>query len=222
MLRRNLNNPPVLFLDYQLEAMVLVRLTYLVEKSIGSLLTLFFVLTFNFYLFRVLPGNPFVLLFRGPSLTFEMIQQLNSQFSLDQPMWFQYVAYLKNTAVGNFGISYQTRAPVLELIIPSLLNTFVLLIIASIISIVSGILIGVFAAWKRGSRTDVIASATTLVLYCMPTFWLGLILMVVGVIYFGLPVAGMTSLRSTPGGAFIQMQDLARHMILPLLTLVLA
>jgi peptide/nickel transport system permease protein len=76
------------------------------------------------------------------------------------------------------------------------------------------------AAWRRGSKFDVSASGVTLVLYSMPTFWLGLVLMFVGVIYFALPVAGMMSFTGV-SGPFGQFQDLARHMILPLLTLVL-
>jgi peptide/nickel transport system permease protein len=107
-----------------------------------------------------------------------------------------------------------------DLVAPAVANTVLLLSVASVISIVAGILIGMIAAWRRGTKTDVFASAITLVLYCMPTFWLALLLMFVGVIYFGLPVAGMTSLVVT-GDAFFQTQDLLRHMALPLLTLVL-
>jgi peptide/nickel transport system permease protein len=199
----------------------LIKPRYFFEKLAGSIITLFFVLTFNFYLFRILPGNPFTLLFRGPAFTPEMVNELNKQFGLDQPVWVQYLIYLRNTAMGNLGISYQTRAPVLDVIIPSLINTLLLLAVASAISIVLGIVIGMVAAWKRGTDIDIVASATTLILYCMPTFWLGLILMYLGVIYLGLPVSGMTSFKSSSGGIFAQVQDLARHMILPLLTLVL-
>ena len=193
---------------------------YIVRKLSGLIVTTFFVLTFNFYLFRVLPGNPFRLLFRGAGLSADAVRSLNAQFGLDEPLWVQYIIYLKNTVSGNFGLSFQTRAPVIDLIVPALINTAILLSAASVISVVAGILIGMLAAWRRGSKFDVSASATTLVLYSMPTFWLGLVLMFVGVIYFALPVAGMRSFTGI-SGTFGQLQDLARHMVLPLLTLVL-
>ena len=199
----------------------MANLAYVGRKVIGLLLTIFLVLTFNFYLFRVLPGNPVTLLFRGVGLSAEQIRELNSQFGLDQPVWVQYSAYLQNTLRGNLGISFQSRAPVLNLVLPSLVNTAILLSAASLVSIVAGILIGVFSAWRRGSKVDVTASATTLVLYSMPTFWLGLVLLFLGVIYFRLPVGGMMTISFTQTGWIYQFGDLMRHMILPLATLVL-
>ncbi|HUK49738.1 MAG TPA: ABC transporter permease [Terriglobales bacterium] len=193
---------------------------YFARKIIGLLITVFLVLSFNFYLFRILPGNPFTLLFRGSGLSAEAMHNLNVQFGLDKPIWYQYIVYLKNTAAGNLGISYQTRAPVADLVSFALVNTLILLSAASVVSIVAGILIGVVAAWKRGSKLDVSASALMLVLYSMPTFWLGLILLFAGVIYLHLPVSGMTSITGDTG-AFSQLIDLLGHMILPLTTLVL-
>jgi len=199
----------------------MVNTAYVARKIIGLLVTVFLVLSFNFYLFRILPGNPFTLLFRGAGLSAEAMRNLNAQFGLDKPIWLQYLIYMQNTATGNLGLSYQTRAPVMDVVIPSLINTAILLSAASAISIVAGILIGIVAAWRRGSKIDVSASATTLVLYSMPTFWLGLVLMFAGVIYFRLPVGGMSTITGVPGGVFGQFADLLRHMILPLLTLVL-
>lgn len=199
----------------------MVSIAYATRKITGLLLTIFLVLTFNFYLFRVVPGNPFALLFRGAGLSANAVRSLNAQFGLDQPLWIQYVVYLRNTLTGNLGLSFQTRAPVIDLIIPALINTAILLSAASIISIILGILIGILTAWRRGSKFDVGASATTLVLYSMPTFWLALVLLVIGVIYFKLPVAGMRSFSGVAPGIIGQLVDLARHMVLPLLTLVL-
>jgi peptide/nickel transport system permease protein len=199
----------------------MVSIAYATRKITGLLLTIFLVLTFNFYLFRVVPGNPFALLFRGAGLSANAVRSLNAQFGLDQPLWVQYVVYLRNTLSGNLGLSFQTRAPVTDMIMPALINTVILLSAASIISIILGISIGILTAWRRGSKIDVGASATTLVLYSMPTFWLGLVLLVMGVIYFKLPVAGMRSFSGVAPGIIGQLVDLGRHMVLPLLTLVL-
>ena len=199
----------------------MVNIAYVTRKVTGLLITVFLVLTFNFYLFRVLPGNPVTLLFRGVGLSAEQIRELTSQFGLDQPLWVQYSAYIRNTLSGNLGISFQSRAPVLSLVLPSLVNTVILLSVASFLSIGAGIFIGIVSAWRRGSKIDVTASATTLVLYSMPTFWLGLVLLFIGVIYLHLPVGGMMTISFVTIGALTQLADLTRHMILPLMTLVL-
>jgi len=196
---------------------------YAINKLAQTIATIFFVLTFNFFLFRILPGDPFTLLFRGPGFSRALVNQLNSQFGLDQPLWLQYVKYLQNTLVGNFGISYTYRSSVLTILIPRLMNTVILLLTATVISIVVGIAMGLVSAWRRGSKIDVAFSTSTLLLYSMPTFWLGLILLFVGVIYFGLPVSGMKSLSGEVANPFApaSIVDLLRHMVLPCLTLVL-
>jgi peptide/nickel transport system permease protein len=198
----------------------MVNLAYFARKISGLVVTIFLILSFNFYLFRILPGNPFALLFRGAGLSPQAMHDLNVQFGLDKPIWYQYFVYLRNTAVGNLGISYQSRAPVASMVAFGLINTVILLSVASAISIVAGILIGIIAAWKRGSKFDISVSATTLVLYSMPTFWLAIILLFAGVIYLHLPVSGMTTILGQTG-TLPQLIDLMQHMILPALTLVL-
>jgi len=196
---------------------------YAVNKLGQTIATIFFVLTFNFFLFRILPGNPFALLFRGPGFSRQLVNQLNSQFGLNQPLWLQYLKYLQNTLVGNFGISYTYRTSVLNILIPRLMNTVILLLTATVISVVFGIGIGLVSAWRRGGNVDFAFSTSTLLLYSMPTFWLGLILLYAGVIYFGLPVSGMFSLNGELINPFApaSILDLLRHMVLPCLTLVL-
>jgi peptide/nickel transport system permease protein len=197
-----------------------MQVAYLLKRIGSALVTIFLVFSFDFYLFRILPGDPFALLFRGVNLTPEQMKNLRAQFGLDQSLWVQYLVYLRNTVSGNFGISYQTRVPVSELVFPALMNTVILLLSATAIAICAGIMIGMIAAWRRGTKVEIAMSGTTLVLYCMPTFWLGLMLMVIGVIYLGLPVSGMSSVMVQPG-ILSHSVDLLRHMALPLATLVL-
>jgi peptide/nickel transport system permease protein len=198
-----------------------MEIGYPIKKLAQTLGTIFFVLTFNFFLFRILPGNPFALLFRGPGFSRKTVNALNEQFGLDQPLWVQYFRYLANTATGNLAISYTYRVPVADLLIPRLLNSLVLLLTASFISIIIGVGIGIVSAWRRGGKVDVAFSTSTLLLYSMPTFWLGLVLLIIGVVRLGLPVAGMTTLGADLSNWWIYSNDLLRHMILPELTLVL-
>jgi peptide/nickel transport system permease protein len=198
-----------------------LNIRYTLRKLVQALVTIFFVMTFNFFLFRILPGDPFLLLFRGPGFSRDLINRLDAQFGLNQPLWVQYLRYLQNTAVGNLGISYTYEVSVSSIIIPRLINSLILVVTASVISILIGVAIGLISAWRRGGKADVGFTTTTLLLYSMPTFWLGLILLFLGVVYFRLPVAGMTTLGAQFRNPIEYTTDLLRHLILPCITLVL-
>ena len=92
---------------------------YLLSKIVQALGTLLFVLTFNFFLFRVLPGDPIGLLARSQRLTEADIAEQRATLGLDQPLPLQYVTYLRQTVEGNLGVSLRTARPVTEIIASS-------------------------------------------------------------------------------------------------------
>lgn len=161
------------------------------------------------------------MLFRGPAFSRDLIDRLNAQFGLDQPLWIQYIRYLENTLTGNLGVSYTSEQPVSALLFPRLVNSLILVLTATVLSIIIGIAIGIICAWRRGGNVDIALSASTLLLYSMPTFWLGLVLLFLGVVYFGLPVAGMTTLGVNLSNPLTSDIDFLSHLILPCSTLVL-
>jgi len=79
---------------------------YVAKRIATSILTFFGTIILTFILFRLLPGNPIQLLFRNPQLTQKQIQLLNSQFGLNKPLWLQFVLFVRNVFVGNWGISF--------------------------------------------------------------------------------------------------------------------
>jgi peptide/nickel transport system permease protein len=88
---------------------------YVIGKVARAALTLAFVVAFNFFLFRVMPGNPATLLLRGTSaLTPAIIEELEHELGLDQPLAQQFVTYVKNTFTGQFGVSLAGATPVTE------------------------------------------------------------------------------------------------------------
>ncbi|MGH2676976.1 MAG: ABC transporter permease, partial [Actinomycetota bacterium] len=88
---------------------------YVVGKILQALLTLAFVLVFNFFLFRVMPGDPATILLRGTgALSQEAIAALNEDLGLDEPLPQQFVTYLGDTLTGNFGVSLASGEPVSE------------------------------------------------------------------------------------------------------------
>jgi peptide/nickel transport system permease protein len=185
--------------------------------------TLLAVATFNFFLFRILPGDPIRLLARAGNLTPEAIARLRQLFGLDEPLPVQYLIYLKNIVTGQFGMSLTYRRPVVDILAERITNTLILLAAATIVVVIAGIALGVAAASRRGSRTDTGTVVTSLVFWSLPTFWTGLILIFIfGVWLQVFPISGMTD----PGSLFVtspleKALDVARHLVLPTITLAL-
>jgi peptide/nickel transport system permease protein len=195
-------------------------------KLIGALLSLAFVLVFNFFLFRVLPGDPAKTLTRNRLVSAEQLEVLRQSFGLDKPLPQQFADYVGDTLRGDLGISYKFRQPVSTVIAERVWPTVLLLGLSTLLSTVIGLFIGIRGAWRRGSVFDRGSLAVSLALYAMPEFWLGILLLIafavgVGPIPGVFPTGGMTSAGvdlTSPAGLL----DLGWHLFLPCLTLTLA
>lgn len=211
---------------------------FVIQKLLWALLTVFFVVILNFFLFRVLPGDPARSGVRDPRLTQEAQQAIRVRFGLDKPVIncfaslnpptrgdcfvnpldTQFFIYFRNLFQGELGISYHTNRPVVDLLAERLWNTVILIGAGQILAIVLGMGLGIVAAWQSRSGLDYGALIFSLMAWSLPTFWLGIILLFWGSNYFGLPLGGMV----TAGGNFVngwaRTGDLLRHMLLPTLT----
>lgn len=195
---------------------------YVTKKVIGAFSTLLFVLVINFFLFRVVADDPFGSLLRGSRVPADKVDQLRTDFGLDEPTWKQFVLYLRQTAQLDFGLSFQTRQPVWDDIQGKIWPTVLLVGVSAILSMVIGVVAGFIAAWRRGSATDYSITSSTMVFYSMPDFWLGMLLLYgFAVVLPWFPVGGMSDLRSDATG-FAAWLDTAKHLFLPALTLTLA
>jgi peptide/nickel transport system permease protein len=200
---------------------------YVVGKVFQALLTLAFVLVFNFFLFRVMPGDPAALLLRGTSaLRIETIEALEEDLGLNEPLPQQFVTYLGDTLQGNFGVSLATGQPVTEMVGERIWPTILLVGTSTIASAVIGLLIGIYGGWRRGTAFDVGSLGFSLVVYAMPEFWLGILLLLAfagGVGFF--PSIFPTGGYETPGAeltGFDHVADVLNHMFLPFVTLTAA
>jgi peptide/nickel transport system permease protein len=199
-----------------------VRLRYLGRKLLQLVLTLLAVVTFNFLLFRVLPGDPIQLYARSGHLTPQAAAQLRRLFGLDKPMLAQFGIYLKDLAHGNLGFSLTYRRPVADIVIQRLANTILLVGAATVLVVGIGILLGAVSASRRGSRVDSGTVFGSLVLWSMPTFWVGLLMVFAfGVWWKVLPISGISSAGATYSSPLGAPLDVARHLVLPTLTLAL-
>jgi peptide/nickel transport system permease protein len=195
-------------------------------KLVGALLSLAVVLGFNFFLFRVLPGDPAKNLTRNRLVPAEQVQVLRESFGLGKPLPQQFATYVRDTLRGDLGISYKFRRPVSEVIAQRIWPTVLLLGVSTMLSTVIGLWIGIRGAWRRGSVFDRVSLGSALALYAMPEFWLGILLLIafgVGVGPFPgpFPTGGLSS-PDTELASLAGILDVARHLFLPCLTLTLA
>jgi peptide/nickel transport system permease protein len=199
---------------------------YVLTKIAGSLGSLVFVLVFNFFLFRVLPGDPAKNLTRNHKVPAEQVASLRRSFGLDKPLPQQFVDYVRSTLTGDLGISFKFRQPVTSVIAERIWPTLLLVGVSTLLATIIGLRIGVRAAWTRGSRFDRFATSATVTLYAMPEFWLGILLIVVFSVGIGplpglFPTGGLNSVGVDPSSV-AGVLDTAKHLALPVVTLTLA
>jgi peptide/nickel transport system permease protein len=162
---------------------------YILGRVAQLLVSLLVVVTFVFLLSR-LSGDP-VQLMLDVTATEQEKQALRARLGLDQPLAVQYVVYLRGMATGDFGRSVLSRRPVLEHIWERLPNTLTLGAVAIVFSVVIGVPVGVYSAVKRGTALDHGARVVAVMGQAVPTFWLGIMLILVfGVWLAWLPPGG--------------------------------
>ncbi|GAB4503234.1 MAG: ABC transporter permease [Anaerolineales bacterium] len=213
------------------------RQQYLLRKIAWAIFSIAFVLVLNFFLFRILPGDPARSGVHDPRLKKEAIEAIRVRYGLDKPvincfeslnpiklgncmvnpLETQFFIYVVNLFKGEMGISYHTNKPVADILVERLWNTILLIGAGQILSIVFGVVFGIFAAWKARTAIDYAALLSSLLAWSLPTFWLGIILLFWGSAH-GLPIGS----KATPGMSSMpwtdQWADILKHMFLPTLT----
>ena len=149
---------------------------YIARRIVYMIILIFLIATVNFLLFNLMPGttlSKYVANLGGVAMTEERLNELKIAYGLDQPIHVRYVLYIRNMVTWNFGYSYETRNYVQDDILRVLPNTLVLMGIAELGAMLVGILLGVVAAYKRGSNLDTFLITTSLATYSVPVFWIG-------------------------------------------------
>ncbi len=208
------------------------RGAFLATKLAWALVTIVIVVTFNFFLFRVLPGDPAKAGVRDSRLNPAAQAALTERFGLNKPVFLnfedgnpfdsQYFRYLGALTRGDLGQSYAFRDQTVgQMIGVALVNTLWLVLPAELLSIVFGVLLGLIAAWRRRTWIDVSALSFSLFMWSLPTFFLGIILLFVGAAWFDLPTAGSGTIGADYAGWWDELLDRGRHLLLPTLTFTL-
>ena len=209
---------------------------YITKRIIYSLILVFFVITLNFMIFQLMPGNPLEF-FMSPGKIRDpkQIEQLEELWGLHEPIHIKYIKYVKAMLTFNFGLSNRPpNKPIYDMIMESLPNTLLLMGVAEVLSIVIGVILGVLAAYKRGGIFDSTAVVASLTTYSLPVFWMGMIFLIAFAYYLGWFPLGHTISNITFQpfqvnifGTIVQIPFLAEipdrlwHLFLPALTLTL-
>jgi peptide/nickel transport system permease protein len=200
--------------------------SYVGIKVLGALGSLFFMLVVNFFLFRVLPGDPAKSLGRGRLVSQEQTDAFNQTYGLNQPLPQQFVTFLRNTLSGDLGISLKYRLPVSEILMHRLGPTILLVGTSVVLATLIGVYLGIKEAWNRGGVFDNVSNSVSLTLYSMPEWWLGLLLIAAFGVGFWIfpgifPTGGLHSPDVDPN-SLAGVLDTAWHLVLPVTTLTLA
>ncbi len=196
------------------------RLLFIARRLLQAVPVLLGIAVLNFMLVRLAPGNPAdVLAGEAGSATPEYMAMLRARFGLDQPTYLQLYEYMKNLVMFDLGFSWRHNMPVSELVLDRLGPTLLLMVTTLFLAVGIGILLGLLAATRVGSWRDTMISILAIVSYATPLFWVGLMLILVFALKLDwLPATGMENVIMFYEG-WDRVVDIARHLILPAITL---
>jgi len=170
--------------------------TYVLHRLAQSALTLLGVSVLVFVILRVLPGDPARMLLPDGAPE-SAVAELNRQLGLREPLVVQYGLFLSSVARGDFGQSFQYRAPALRVVLERLPATVQLTLAAMLITVAAGVSLGIFTAVRRGTRYDVAGTIVAVLGQSLPNFWLGIMLILLfGVALRWLPTSGFAGWTS--------------------------
>jgi peptide/nickel transport system permease protein len=190
-------------------------LTYIFKRLLLAIPTLFLVALAVFFLVRLIPGDPAQVML-GEGASPEAIASLRAELGLNQPLPLQFTTWLGRSLSGDLGTSAITGQPVGEIILSRFSLTAVVVMISVAFASLIAVLSGMLAAWRQGSRFDLAVLAAASLVLAVPSFWLGLVLLLVfGVILQWLPVVGYIPFSENALGALL-------FLVLPIITLTIS
>ncbi len=204
---------------------------YILKRLAVSIPTLFGLILIVFFLSRVIPANPIMILV-GQSATPEQIKEMEQRYGFDQPVYVQFFTYLRKLSHGDLGYSLRSTRPVISELKRRLPPTLELILAALALSVLVGIPAGILAALRRNTWIDHCLRAFTIGGVAIPGFWLGIMLQLIFSLYVDLfPLGGQVTGAAPPqvtgfmvvdailafNGSFLL--DALHHLVLPALTL---
>lgn len=180
---------------------------YILKRSLQSLLLILIILILSFFIVHIMPGDP-VRTMLGDMATTEQVESMRAELGLDKPILEQFLHWSAGVAKFDFGKSIRWNAPTASVIINRIEPTFILAIIATFISSLIGIPLGILASRVHGKIYEKFLSILSLISISLPAFWIAIIMIqLLGVKTRIFPVAGYHTIAQS--GVFIALWDLA-------------
>src|SRR5690242_12093162 len=195
---------------------------YLASRAVQTVVTLALMSFVVYLLIGLMPGDPIDLMIAGdPKMTAADVVRLKAVYGLDKPLLERYARWAGQALQGNFGYSRSYNQPVLAVLWPRLVNTFVLAGLAFVIAVAIALPLGIWAASRPRSRVDYLINLLCFGGISTPPFWLALLLITLFAVKLGwLPAGGQADIR--PGVSWWQaLGDRLRYLVLPVATLTL-
>ena len=171
-------------------------LRYIIQKTGFTILVLLGAATCAFFLVNAIPGDTATAL-AGPQATIEDVENLRRSLKLDAPLVERYINYMANLVQGDLGYSYRNNSPVLDVVMAAWPATVELAMFSMLIAVLLGVPLGIYAAIHRGTFGDTISMIGAFLGVSMPSFWLGLLLIIAFAVKLPLlPFYGRTGLSS--------------------------
>jgi peptide/nickel transport system permease protein len=195
---------------------------YLIRRAGHGLMLLLAVSILSFVLTQLTPGEYFDEMRLNPQISPQTIASIRARYGVEQPLPVRYFHWLKSAARGDFGFSFAYNSPVSTLLWPRIKHTLALTLPVTLLAWVFAVLIGVWSAIHKGGWTDRIAAAGTSSLLAVPDLMLALVLLLFAVRTGHFPAGGMMSVGFSDLSLWEKLKDLAWHMFLPGIALVLS
>ena len=195
--------------------------TYILRRCVQMVVVIFLLSFACFAIMGLMPGDPVdIMVSSNPKMTSQDVIRLKKLYGLDRPIYVRYGHWLSDTLHGDMGYSRTYKIPTSELIGPRLLNTFYLSMSSLIFSLLVSIPLGVVAALKKYSKLDYFINLFAFAGISMPSFWLGIVLIIsFAVVLKWFPAGGTYSINEGALVGWAQIKDRAYYMILPMLSL---
>lgn len=172
--------------------------TYIVRRLVQLLPVLLIVSAIVFFVFRIIPGDQAVMRL-GESADAASVARLRQQLGLDRPVVIQYAIWLGRALRADLGESYLNRQGVFSLVIEKFPATLQIAILGMVISLMISIPVGILSALRRGTWWDHVARAAALVGFCVPRYWLAVLLILLFAVRWRvLPPAGFAAFSENP------------------------
>ena len=189
-------------------------LKFIIKRILSIIPTLFIVAAIAFFLIRLVPGDPAVMLV-GDLQDAEILEEVRIRMGLYEPIYVQFLIWLGNILQGDFGTSIMTGEAVLPALMDRFLVTAQIVLLSVSVAMIIAIPLGMLAAWKQNSSTDFLITSVIILSLSLPSFWVGIML----ILYFGvtlewLPTVGYATLSE---GFWLHMS----YLVLPVSSLVL-